>query len=849
MPAGAVPAREGAQVAQLIANGKSALAVDIAKEVHKRLGSEASEALLLDAYAARIRSLAERNLVAEAKALLDLVHGRYTSARTRLREFTDAGGVRRDELAKLVTPLADPSLAPEQRAGIEKAVRATVTDLAALAACEALPAHHALRMAANALARAFAAVTTGPVAEEALALAEVSRQSPLAPWKMLVRAIAAFYRGDDALSLKYADAVDPGAAAARLVPALRALAGQKPALTASAAALVDQVTGAAASLRAAFQKVDQAFARNNAAQALSEIRNAVALCQTARPALLERLRQHISVRAMLAGIKADRVTTAMGAPSLKDANFWRLLARANEEKSAEPPAIPYACSLWEEFRKHALREGWFAANSPEMAALYLHMADLLHRLPDDEAYWILSQFDRTFKGHSEYYQGQPPEIRALAPPPGRQDRYYLRMESLFERACDADPCAANFERWLRWTAQHQNRSSDLVAQRWRAAFPKDLAPLLHLMQSAEKANALKRAFKLMEEAEAVDGLNPDVRKARLRLLVSMAIRHLQQKKPHLAEAELRDIEALPQAQQGDRPAFLLALRWVWWTLRESEREASAVRAEAARSLGGAVAAEILLAGVARACRLRQAVPRAEDSSKRTPGVSVAAAVGRACALGEDMGVRLELPADLSARLHRELSAKDPAADVPALRALAEVALRADDSVLAYAASAAGLTHAPAHHAEFLFLRARALPTWLEQRREDCVAAASELARRHRNHDLLERIGRWRDEEFLLMERSEAAVGDERISRVLREEKQQRQYPRGTPRRRTRGQCNCPECRAERAGFAPQMPAELQEMLDEFGPEAVAKAMAEVFFEGGNSKRGRRSRRGGGDFPL
>ena len=91
------------------------------------------------------------------------------------------------------------------------------------------------------------------------------------------------------------------------------------------------------------------------------------------------------------------------------------------------------------------------------------------------------------------------------------------------------------------------------------------------MQSAESTNALKRAFKLMEQAERLDGLNPDVRRARLRLLISLATRHLQQKKTHLAEPELRQIEALPQAQQGDRPALAAALRWVYWTLRGETR--------------------------------------------------------------------------------------------------------------------------------------------------------------------------------------------------------------------------------------------------------------------------------------
>ena len=86
---------------------------------------------------------------------------------------------------------------------------------------------------------------------------------------------------------------------------------------------------------------------------------------------------------MLAGAKVDRVTAALGGPSLKNAYFWRLLARAHEESPAAL-SIPLACSVWEEFRRHAVHEGWFPANGPEIATLYLHMADLWKRIPDEE---------------------------------------------------------------------------------------------------------------------------------------------------------------------------------------------------------------------------------------------------------------------------------------------------------------------------------------------------------------------------------------------------------------------------------------------------------------------------------
>jgi len=836
-PAGDIPAKERAQVAQLIANGKFGFAVDIAKQVHKRCNNAASEALLVDAYVARISSLAERNLNREAMALIDLIRQRYPKAADRLRDAVAVFDARKGEPAALLELLDDPACPAEKRAAIAKSVRRDVTDLFALSRSSALGPEHPLRTGAAALAKALQAVTSGPVEDQALAFPEISHRSPLAPWKTLLRAIAAFYRRDDELCEKCLAAIEPDAAAARLAPALRALMGQAPALTPAALSLVNQVGGSVEALRSTLQRLDQALDRRNQPQALQEIRNAVAACTQGCPGLLQRLKQHIAVRAFLADLKADRVAAAMEGGSLKNAYFWRLLARAAEDNKKEPVAIPYACSHWEEFRKHAVHEGWFPAKGPEAAALYLHMADLLHRFPEQALEEIREVFANRFKGHAEYYQGQPPAIRALQSASGKQNLYFLFPEALLERACDADPCTGNFQRWLNWARRNRPAAASLAAERWRATLPNDIPPLLYLMEAAEKTNALKRAFEYMELAERVDGVHPEVRKARLRLLVSMITRHLQQKKPRLAEPELDEIEALPQAQQGDRPAFVAALRRVWCELRNDQQGVATARAEAVRLLGSELAALIVYEGVARACKLKLGLP--EPRIEAAPAV---AAVSRACALGEDMGVPVEISKPLAAQLVKELSRSGSAPDPPGLGALGEAALRAHNLHLAYAVSTAGLAGGAAAQARFLFLRARALPPWDDERRDQCIGAASELARRQRDADLLRMIGEWREGDLDWMDVPEAtdvAMSADQTSRVIREEKDQPAYPKSRPRRIEPDDCDCPMCRATREGFPP----ELDDMLDEFGPEVVARALSEVLAEAIKPKRGKR-RRGG-----
>ena len=200
--------------------------MDIAKQVHKRLGNAASEALLVDAYMARIRSLAERNLDAEARALQGLVN-RATRRRANVCGRSAASlKARSGEIEPCWNCWRTRPWPAEKRAAIETAIRGAAGDPERISRCAVLPPEHPLRVAAGAVAQALEAATTGPVAAEKLALPEVSRQSPLAPWKMLLRAIASLYGNEVELCAKYLAAVEPGAAAARLVPPMRAMLGK-----------------------------------------------------------------------------------------------------------------------------------------------------------------------------------------------------------------------------------------------------------------------------------------------------------------------------------------------------------------------------------------------------------------------------------------------------------------------------------------------------------------------------------------------------------------------------------------------------------------------------------------------
>ena len=95
-------------------------------------------------------------------------------------------------------------------------------------------------------------------------------------------------------------------------------------------------------------------------------------------------------------------------------------SRAGWRKCGDPDNIAIACATWDDFRQEAVREGWFTANGPEAATLYLHMAGVLRKIPHE----LLADLQRTAlrrKGTSA------------------EDIYFLYPERLYERACALDP--------------------------------------------------------------------------------------------------------------------------------------------------------------------------------------------------------------------------------------------------------------------------------------------------------------------------------------------------------------------------------------------------------------------------
>jgi hypothetical protein len=758
-----------------------------------------------------------------------------------------------NNLDDLVRPLTDPDLDPARRATIERALQREVCRLTDLTRCEALPEEHPLRKAAAALDEAFVAVTNGPVADETLVLPEVSRRSPLAPWKHLVRAIAAFYRGDEAACRQFLEAIDGESAPARLVPAMQAMlpGSATVALTPAAAALRARITRDS-NLRDALEELDQAFALRDKRRILKAICPAVDECRHSSPGELESLRQHISVRCAVADLDAGKVRSVLGGATVHDATFLRLLARSMED-SQDPEKVLVACRMWEEFRHAAAKESWFAANGPEAAAICIHIASLLRRIPDE----MLRELQWTARSTTRI---------------SGENFSYLFPEEMYQRASALDPHPEVFSQWMDWAQSQRGGQADRVAAAWHKIRPRDIEPLLHLLKSAEDRGSFGSALGFLAKVEQIDGLNPSVRGTRLRLLGARALQLLHKKKPWAAEEDLVRITELPEAQQGPRLAFLAALRAVVRATCGHEEDAARCRVEVERVLESRAAAAMLLFAIAARAKQRTIarLPEVKQLS-RTDRASLPRALAVVTAIADEMHLQLELPLPWMIEIADRFPANRQALDVNELCTLARSALLGGHADLAYRASAEGLARGGATEPRFLLLRAQSV-TGNIARQVVCAKAAAVLARMHSDSKLA-------DEAIELVRGLIAfehlSLTAEQARDVLQREKAEANPP--TPRRPgpdyrdiVAVECQCSTCRRARGeqldpfgddvdddGFddedvdlelPPDLPPEVAEVLMDEAKKAIQRGesfedfMARLMAAGSRPKRRKKGRR-------
>lgn len=789
-PGGTSAAEADKQVRALLDAGKCKQAVELAKENHKCQASAESEQLLVDAYLGRIEHFQSKGAAEDAETLIKLVRERFPKHAGLLVKSNAEALAAQGKFDELLAPLATGNATDQERELIESAIRRRVIDLPALAGCPTLPADHPLRVSASAIYEALKKVTTAPVADDQISLPMVSRRSPLADWKLLVRALSAFYRKDDAASRKAMEAIASDSAAARMIPALKPLLESTPAPAGLCASLQGRVIADDRPLHEALQALDSAFTSYEIAYLQQAIRAAVAACESRRPEILELLRQRIAARCVACFIPTRVMLNTLGVPRLS-ASFWRMAARALDYERLES----YAVWAWERFLKHAIAEHMFASNGNEAAIVYLKMAELsAERLDEfderdrDEAEAIAScrAHLRDFCG--TFYPRQAPAIAALQPDVKSidADRSDLSTGSLFRQAAVLMPDAETFQRWLAWGRESEipERKLQAIGELWREKLPADpQAPLL-LSDLAEKRKALKQALTYLDQAEALDSMNPSVRRARLRLTLATLWRHLREHKLALAEADLKKLREMPATHDRDRRGMLLAVE-VAIRLMQSQGAPPQGVADALVEQVGPILATPLLAAVREAADLPAKIqfPRIEAPVSPEP-LAIAEASARLSALEADLQLPVEHPRQWEGPIRIAIRERPCRLSTQHLLALGRWELSAKNWAAAYHVSSAGLQHASgALAARFLLLRAQSLAheTFTDRRMQQCFRAALEVARQANDAELLSEVSAaiqslhpWTKADIL----DAGALGPEVLGEVLKQERLAEKFPAG-----------------------------------------------------------------------
>lgn len=538
---------EASRIADLLAYGRVREAVDAAKDFAKKSPGLASNDLLVRAYTARIGQLRADGLDRDARSLCDLVERRVPAARDQMAALREEGDLVADGFSGLLAAL-DAAEGDERKRFVALLAR-KLTDPGILAASPALAAGHPLKVEAEALRDVFAAVTRGPLPDGAMAALDVvSRSSPLAPWKLLIRAIDALYRGEGESVRRNVAALPPESAVAPFGPLLLRLSGSTeaaPPLPAPIAALGERLTGGRATLRASLEELEVALTKEDEARATRAAERILSALPPSATGTRTRFLLTLVSRWIQAGLSPEALSGDLIRGRSKPESL-RYVALALEQVDWRA-----AVEAWEGFLE-ARKYLQPTVPGAEIAAIQRHMAAL--GPPDgDDFLDALDDLD-------DDLDCLCPDCLREAILRKRSPRVFDRG-ALLEKAVAADGSQKSFQALLSHQLSQESKAAAGTATRWLEARPGDSEPLEFLVDEAESRRDWKTALTLLERADAEKHLSPLLRGRRIFVLVGQVEDRIRKGQVVAALSGLMLAEREPQATDGELGPYLTALEW------------------------------------------------------------------------------------------------------------------------------------------------------------------------------------------------------------------------------------------------------------------------------------------------
>lgn len=696
----------------LVDAGQLREAVDQAKDSVADEPTPENAAVLVDLYALRLAELADRGLDVEARALAEMVAERYLGAAARmglpLLQLAFSSG----DLGRLEPIGPDHPLRPE----LERQIERRLLDPRALVESPVLASDDPLRAPAEAVAAAWRAACSGPVTADQLALREVSRRSPLAAWKLAIRAIDAWVQGDQATCEAALERIPAHCPPARLAAPLRGTPVNEAGRRLLAEAQSD------GQLREALAAIDALEAPSQHAL-LDAMRAAVARCGRTAPELLPELTMRLLVMAEALDADPRRIGQVLPPPEPTWASL-RLRALMFEGMGGGEDAV-FAAAAWYHAALAAEREGLFGADSLERALISERIADLLERVSERQLEDLSFDIAELSAGCG------------LPKPP-------LSVNVHLQAAAAIDPDGPYYPRLLRRMKRAGTpwQERDPVIEAWAAARPQDPRPQLELSESAADRGAFKKALGYLDRARALGARPADLDRARGPIIGQMVLRREKQGKHHLIGKDSAQLAELTLDDET-RQALVWLLRFA--ETGSAEHPIAEQRAERLAKEVGAPTAHCLIRAYSVAAR------RAPREELAAPEPQVAA---RALVQASEVLEVIDLPVAPPLGWIEAIRDGLPALSGAELVRVARCAMRTDRAhvsryqlnhpsrELVFAATAEAMNRSDADLARLLFLRAEALPRSEYLRLDACLAAALALARRQGDHQLVEEILGW-----------------------------------------------------------------------------------------------------------
>src|SRR5258706_815651 len=242
---------------ELLDKGDTRGAVEAAKLLMREEPGAASESLAVRAYAERIKALIAEGLGREAAAIAGIVRERFPAHVASWTSLLEDARLAAGDFDWILSELHAAS--DERRAALEERLLPWITDPSVIARASVLDPADPLARESRIIAEVFEVVTSRIALPEGMtSLNDILRRSSLAPWKMLVRAIDAFYGNQEERVAANVAAIDARSPAARCGEILSELTtGKKKAGRSSAVErLIDRISGGRATIAAQIRGIE-----------------------------------------------------------------------------------------------------------------------------------------------------------------------------------------------------------------------------------------------------------------------------------------------------------------------------------------------------------------------------------------------------------------------------------------------------------------------------------------------------------------------------------------------------------------------------------------------------------------